>query len=367
MLLSVHDMDLLRLLQWCRFIAPATLEAAFTKAEIANLAGAGYLKKHARSGAYVLTGRGARLLDDAFEGHTLPQVQRAYRETDIQRRLYIARLAVTAFRAGINVFTTGIEELHQEPALFLPSNSRGRGANPWANTRIAAVAALGGTAYAVHHVRPGIGRLLFSDELSAFTRNISPLRVPAQAFLFFGDSYGELLAELEQGGEPDAGRLISYGEAYRRLRLPAHLLTCGGAGALQLRIMARPGYREGLTRIALKSRYAPPPEELPQCDALFDGAPFLLAADMDLRRIDAAVDAARERRCGPIVLAALEAQAEAVLYARYRDTGKARVFTLTDAALKEFLGAEGAGRGPSQLPFTTAKGEVIHAPLIKTH
>ena len=62
-----------------------------------------------------------------------------------------------------------------------------------------------------------------------------------------------------------------------------------------------------------------------------------------------------------------EAQAEAVLYGRYRDTGKARVFTLTDAALKEFLGAEAAGRDPSHLPFITAKGEVIHAPLIKTH
>ena len=358
-------MELLRLLRWCRFIAPATLEDAFSKAEIANLAGAGYLKRHAKSGAYVLTGRGGRLLDTAFSGHKLPQAQRAYREADIQRRLYIARLTVTAFRAGINVFTAGIEDLRKEPALFLPSNSRGRGANPWANTRIAAVAALGGTVYAVHHVRPGIGRLLFSDELAAFTRNISTLRAPAQAFLFFGDSYGELLTELERGGEPDAGRLIGYGEAYRRLRLPAHLLTCDDAGALQLRVMARPSYREGLTRIALKSRYAPPPEDFPQCDALFGGAPFLLAADMDLRRIDAAVDAARERGDGPIVLAALEAQAEAVLYARYRDTGKARVFTLTDAALQEFLGGEGEGCDPSQLPFTTEKGEVIHAPLIK--
>ena len=360
-------MELLRLLRWCRFIAPATLEDAFSKAEIANLAGAGYLKRHAKSGAYVLTGRGSRLLDTAFSGHKLPQAQRAYRETDIQRRLYIARLTVTAFRAGINVFTAGIEDLRKEPALFLPSNSRGRGANPWANTRIAAVAALGGTVYAVHHVRPGIGRILFSDELAAFARNISLLRTPAQAFLFFGDSYGELLAELEHSEEKDEGRLISYGEAYRRLRLPAHLLTCDDAGVTQLRIMSTPNYRAKLTRIALKSKYTPPPEDLPQCDALFDGAPFLLAADMDLRRIDAAAHAARERRCGPIVLAALEAQAEAVLYGRYRDTGKARVFTLTDAALKEFLGAEAAGRDPSQLLFTTAKGEVIHAPLIKAH
>ena len=29
--------------------------------------------------------------------------------------------------------------------------------------------------------------------------------------------------------------------------------------------------------------------------------------------------------------------------------------------------AEAAGRDPSQLLFTTAKGEVIHAPLIKAH
>lgn len=360
-------MELLRLLRWCRFLAPATLETAFTKAEIANLAGAGYIKRHAKSWAYVLTVKGGRLLGDAFAGDTLPQMQRAYRETDIQRRLYIACLTVTAFRAGVHVFTDDIEDLRKEPALFLPSNSRGRGANPWANTRIAAVAALGGTAYAAHYVRSGIGRILFSDELAAFARNISLLRTPAQAFLFFGDSYGELLAELEHSEEKDEGRLISYGEAYRRLRLPAHLLTCDDAGVTQLRIMSTPNYRAKLTRIALKSKYTPPPEDLPQCDALFDGAPFLLAADMDLRRIDAAAHAARERRCGPIVLAALEAQAEAVLYGRYRDTGKARVFTLTDAALKEFLGAEAAGRDPSQLLFTTAKGEVIHAPLIKAH
>ena len=294
-------------------------------------------------------------------------MQRAYREADVQRRLRIARLTLTAFRAGVHVFTTDIEDLCQEPALFLTSNSRGRGANPWASTRIAAVAALGGTAYAAHYVRPGIGRLLLSDELAAFTRNISLLKTSTQAFLFFGDSYGKLLAELEHSGEPDEGRLISYGAAYRRLCLPAHLLTCDDAGVTQFRIMSTPNYRAKLTRIALKSKYTPPPEDFPLCDALFGGAPFLLAADMDLRRIDAAVDAARARGCGPIVLAALEAQAEAVLYGRYRDTGKARVFTLTDAALQEFLGTEPSGPDSSRLPFITAKGEIIHAPLIKTH
>ncbi len=131
--------------------------------------------------------------------------------------------------------------------------------------------------------------------------------------------------------------------------------------------MGRPGYREELTRIALKSKYTPPPAEFPLCDAMFGGAPFLLAADMDLRRIDAAVESARVKNVGPVVLAALEGQAEAVLYARYRDTGKARVFTLTASALSEFLGAEGGLYDPSHGPFMTSKGGVIDAPLIKAH
>ena len=293
-------------------------------------------------------------------------MQRGYRESDVLRRLSISKLMLTAYLAGFNVFTTGIEESKEAPALFLPSNRRGHGTNPWANTRIAGVAALEDTACAVHYVRPGIGKILFSDELAAFTRNISPLKAASQAFIFCGDSYGELLSELEQE-DPDTGRLVSYGGAYRRLQLPAYLLACDDTGALQLRIMSRPGYREKLTRIALKSKYIPPPADFPHCDALFGGAPFLLAADMDLRRINAAVEAARERHLGPIVLAALEGQAEAVLYARYRDTGKARVFTLTASALSEFFGADGGLYDPSHGPFMTSKGGVIDAPLIKAH
>lgn len=353
------------MLRWCRFISPAALRTAFSKTEIANLTGAGFIKKHQGSGAYVLTGRGGCLLDRAFAGEALPQMQRAYREADIQRRLHIAGLVLTAYRAGVDVFTSDIGGLSKSPALFLPSNSRGRGTNPWANTRIAAVAALGGRVYAAHYIRPGIGRLLLSDELAAFTRNIAPLRASAQAFFFYGESYETLLAELEHGEDPGVSRLVCYGEAHRRLRLPAYLLTCDDTGVTQLRIMSHPGYREKLTRIALKSKYEPPPKNFPLCDALFGSAPFLMAADMNLRRIDAAVEAARESGGAPVVLAALDAQAEAVLYSRYRDTGRARVFTLTASAIEEFLGS--AARKPSHVPFITAKGEVIDAPLIKGH
>ena len=340
----------------------------FSKTEIKNLFGAGLIKKHTGSGAYVLTGKGGSLLDEAFAGEVLPQVQREYRLSSVQRRLYIARLVMAAYRASVNVFTTCIEDLCKDPAIFLPSNTRGRGANPWVNTRIAAVASLGGTVCAVHYVYPGIGGLLFSDELAVFARNITPLKAEEQAFIFFGDSYEMVLAELEHVEDLKADRLVCYGEAYQQLSIPAYLFTGDDTGVTQLRIMSVPGYRAKLTRIALKSKFTPPPEDFPLCDALFGGVPFLIAADMDLRRIDAAVAAASRRNCGPIVLAALEAQADAILYARYRDTGKARVFTLTASALEEFFGSSGpAVHSPSHGPFFTAKGGVIDAPLIKTH
>ncbi len=147
-------------------------------------------------------------------------MQRGYRESDILRRLSISKLMLTVYLAGFNVFTTGIEELKEAPALFLPSNRRGHGTNLWANARIAGVGALGDTAYAVHYVRPGIGKILLSDELATFTRNISPLRAASQAFIFCGDSYGELLSELEREEDPDMGRLVSYGGACLRICSP---------------------------------------------------------------------------------------------------------------------------------------------------
>ena len=65
-----------------------------------------------------------------------------------------------------------------------------------------------------------------------------------------------------------------------------------------------------------------------------------------------------------IVLAALPEQVEAVLNRRYRETGKARVFTITDAALRELLGST-APYTPPDLPFYTSEGSVLDVPPLK--
>ena len=87
-----------------------------------------------------------------------------------------------------------------------------------------------------------------------------------------------------------------------------------------------------------------------------------MAADMDLRRVDAAIRAAHEQEINQIAVAALRGQAETVLFPRYRDTGLARVFVLTDEAISEVTGRPPVPYTPPRTQFITPKGDVVDAP-----
>lgn len=160
-----------------------------------------------------------------------------------------------------------------------------------------------------------------------------------------------------------AGSVEEFG--YRELHYPIHLLSCDETGARQLQIMAVPYYREKLARLMLRSAYQPPPEDAPAWDALYNGHPFVIGADMELRRIDAAIRMARERNCLPIALAALDAQGSAVLLARYANPGYATVYKVTDGVLTKLFGHPPALYEPPCTQFLTKKGDVVNAPLIK--
>jgi hypothetical protein len=137
---------------------------------------------------------------------------------------------------------------------------------------------------------------------------------------------------------------------------------------MQLRIMSSPDYRFRMVRAALQGGYEKPPPDYPDCDGIYDGAPLMMAADMDLRRIDAACEFQKSRGNKRPCLLALKAQAEAFYYERYRDTGKARVFEITDDALKAFFVREGFGLyTPPDAPFIPPEGGVLRVPPIRTH
>ncbi len=90
-----------------------------------------------------------------------------------------------------------------------------------------------------------------------------------------------------------------------------------------------------------------------------------MAADMDLRRIDAALQSAHERGVRRIAVAALRGQAEAALFSRYRDTGLARVFVLTDDAVSQVTARPPEPYIPPRTQFLTPKGDVVDAPSIQ--
>lgn len=364
MLFSEQDIDLLRLLRWCRYVARDDIAALFTENTVENLLHLKLLTLHTKSGSFVLTSRGNQFLDENLDG--LPAgIPPSYREEETQRRLRVSKLTLTAYRAGVPVFLNRIEALEKAPSYYLTALSRVRGFNPWGSTRIAALLRLSGMVYAVHYVFPDVGGLALADELNAFNNNTAHIGKVKRGMIFAGKSYSDVLTALTPCETQSDGRLATYAQAYRSTTLPVHLLSCDDTGALQLKIMAQPDYRARLTMAALKTQFQPAPGEHPEWDAMFQGAPFVMAADMDLRRIDAAIESSRAEGLGQISMAALKEQARTVLSRRYRETGLARVFTLSPDA----LGALGdlTLHAPSHKQFETPKGGVIDAPLIQAH
>lgn len=362
MLFSERDIDVLRLVCWCQYIQPERLSGIATETEIQNLITFGLLKCHVKSKALVLTAKGFSFLQTVFPTG-IPILAQSYHEAAIQRRLRQSMLVLTSYCGGADIFITSPEGLSDSPSLFLPTITRGHGINPWGNVRVAAISHLGDLICAMHYVCPGIGRLTLTDELSAFNNQTAQFQNVRRAFIFGGENYSNILAELEASDTMADSKLVSYVEAYRNLQLPVHLLSCDDTGAVQLQIMSVPDYRQRLTRAALKSQYQPP--DNPAWDALFQGIPFVMAADMDLRRLDAAISIARQEGYHQIAVAALEGQAETVLFPRYRDTGKARVFILTSEAITEVTGRPPVPYVPPRTQFHTAEGDVIDAPSFK--
>ena len=363
MIFTTRDLDILRFIRWCRFVLAENLTGGFSKVEVQNLEILRLIKLYQPAQAYTLTAAGNRLLDAAFP--KLPAaVAPAYKAADTIRRIRQAKLMTTAYQAGVPVFTTDVSALCEQ-AMFLPMIARNRGSNSWGSTRVAALLHTGDLMCAIHWVNPGIGCVALTDELTAFQNHTASIPAMQRAIIFAASSYEEILSELDTGQENQNTRLQTYREVYDCLKLPLFLLPCNGTGCLQLRILSIPNYRELLAKIILKSHYVPPPANRPMYDALCQGVLCVMAADMDLRRIDAAVETTCSDGISQIALAALAEQVETVLNRRYRETGKARVFMITDAALLELLGST-APYTPPDLPFYTSEGSVLDVPPLKT-
>lgn len=364
MIFSNQDIELLRLLRWCGSIHPNCLCGLHSEVEIEMLIKTELVRKHTSSGTLALTGNGHLLLEGS--GFSCPElVPFSYRSDLIQRRVRSANILLTAYRAFIDPYAVSSSGLSKSPTLFLPSIIRGRKKNLWGSSRIAALLHIGDLYCGAYSVYPGVGTINLEDELKTLSNCTGGTKSIRMALLFAGDTYADVLAELMQPEYGEDGRLMSYGAMWRRSPVPVHLLSCDDVGAVQLRIMSQTDYRKKLAQAGLASQYAPAPPELPSCDGMMKGLPFVIAADMDLGRLDAACTEAERAGFNGVAAAALRGQIATVLRERYR--GRVKLFSITDETLKTAFGSALALRTPDRTPYVDAEGGFMDASLIQTY
>ena len=362
MLFSVSEIDVLRLLRWCRYIPRERLTAVFPQELLDGLAFLRLIKLYQKHDAYVLTGNGNRFLDAHLEGLP-PAIRPSYREQDYEKRAGTAAFFLTAYRAGLSVFHIDAEALEENGACYLTALSRVRGLNPWGSTRVAALIRLGGSVCGVYGVEGGKGTLSLLDELKTLRNNTESLQGADRSLIFTGESSESICEALGTKSGEAKGRLLTYGEILSSVSIPVYLIPCDAVGIRQLRLLSRKNYRTVMTRVALRENYIPPPPEHPEWDALYHNAPLVMAADMDLRRIEKAVYSAQESGYGPISLVCLKGQNK-LLRQRYKERGLVNsIFTFSETA-ESAVGIEGVYTPPVR-QYETTKGEVIHAPFIQ--
>ena len=363
MLFSKAEIEAMLLLRWCGFVSVQDLQAPFTYDTLHTLRCFRFIAIYKKHNAYVLTREGARFLDDHFEGLPL-YIKPTYREAYVIRRLRISRLLLTAYRAGFSVFQADTASLDRSGSFYLTSKARVKGMNPWGSTRIAALLRLGNMICGAHYVDRGIGTISLTDEMNALNNSTANLKDTARGLIYTGESYEAILSALAETEEQAHSKRITYGDVFRRIQLPVFFIPSNEIGAQQMCMMTQPDYRARMTRLALGSCGQPSPPDHPEWDGVYQGVPFVMAADMDFHRIDAAADSAIASGHGPMYLVALRGQEE-VLRKRYKAEGLAqKVFTFSRE--KPEVKAALTLYNPSERQFLTEKGGVIHAPPIPT-
>ncbi len=354
MLMSVRDIDILRLCRWCRYVSRTNLETVFSIDEIAMLQRLKLIHRHVSSDTFVATARGNRFLD-AHVQDLPPVIVPSYHPADILRRTRLSHLMLTLYKSGLPIFLKEPAELFQRSGFCLSATTRGRGTNLWGGSRSAGLALLQDRLCNVHYVCPAIGNVTLTEETRICNQFGFSLGNPEQALIFAGASYESIITALDEPSDKKGDQTLSYGEVLTQSPIPVHLLSCDDVGAIQLQIMAEPNHRSRLAQLATGNGFVPPPQGT-DWDGQYLGLPFFVAVDMNLKRLDKAAATYDQ-----IAMVALEGQVQ-ILVARYGT--KAKVFTLTTSALTKFFGHTPEIYNPPNRPFLNTKGEMINAPSI---
>lgn len=363
MILNVNEVELLKLLCWCKN-APAPSEWSIGIFNMQNISalehfGLVFMSRNGknirpRPSAYCLLEKAGY----SFKADATPQT----RQRILDRRNIAAKILLTFYSAGADVFKDTIEKTPGR-AVYVPSFAA-RGAstgNPFGSTKFYGIFQTTGTLYLVFYADDA--GVYFQKELTLFHSYIDHSPVQNTGLIFMGGSVPEIGDTVFHGGSP-AGQpkkkynTDSFGKVFSVTSLPVHFVPVGSVGVQMLRYMAMEHYRERLAKRILRKSYRPPYDALPDTDAIHYQPPYLPAAvalDMDVKRIDRAVSAAKGQGYPKIVLYALPEQ---VSFLRERYRGAADVIAVDAERLAQDINGAKSGQDNAR-PYITKEGRYI--------
>ena len=363
MILTVREWEFLKLLCWCKTvpIPEDWCGGIYDKTMVAVLEYLG-LVWCSRNGKYIRPRPSAyRLLETEgchFIGDAKPQTN----QRTLDRRNTAARVLFTFYTAGSNVFKDHVGEV-PDGAVYLPSFAA-RSANignPFGSTKFYGIFQTTETLYLVFFVDDA--GIYFQKELTLFHSYIDRSPTQKTGLIFMGGSTSEIGNTIFHAHSPTEQakkkyNTDSFGKVFSATSLPVHFVPIGREGAQMLRYIAMPQYRERMAKLILRRSYQPPYDGLPDTDAVHYQPPHLPAAitlDMDIKRIDRAIIAAKEQGFPKIVLYALPEQ---MSFLREHYKGQADVIMVNTAGLEKELGAMRDGQEKTA-PYFTKEGRCI--------
>jgi hypothetical protein len=256
--------------------------------ELLCVSGDGRRYRVTRAGYYILNKAGFACHHDQI------------REDDMQvltRREQVGQEMLTLLMAGVDVFANNVSQLTNDLSFIhagiIRRIQRQSGRNISGNSRFAGL--MGGRGYVFYYIADPYDNLSFQNETNIVKAILTQSRSGSlsdinPSVVYMGKDYHSLCVAVTG----PARKKASFRTAYDNFTMPIHLCPCTPDGAIQMRVMLQPDYRKKLIDLLFPDGDALPPEpSFPRCDGMFDGNPFILGVDMDLRRIQGLVHAAR--------------------------------------------------------------------------
>ena len=349
MYFSAQEVELLRLVGWCKQLRAGSLlsfgSGIFSVDSVRHFASLGlvsYGQKNAvlrKQSTIRLTPARYRFL--ASVGINIPQDNKARSESNvISRRIIAGSSLLTFHRAGVNVHADSAASL-SESFTYLPAFAMRRGSNNLLNSTVfLGVYRDADTTYIVFNITDGCGVIYLNNELKGFLALCEQSQTAKHAVIFMGNSTDDIArAALHENAEDNKVKgAVSFAKAYTEIIRPVHFIPCNDSGAWVLRLMQLPNYREAIAKAALGGSYRAPYPDAPDTDAIHFAAPHMpavIAIDMDVKRIDRAVESAQAKGCAGIALYVLPEQ-QAFAVERYGQKG-CELFVLPVDSLQERL------------------------------